>query len=63
MEEPKIQKEIDWSRVIQSAIHRFSIVLDSQLPLGDENSKQFMFEEVMKAVFGKDYFTWENKQY
>lgn len=48
-----------WGRVIELAVERRDKIATEARPPKD--SVHYIFEEVMKAVFGYDYFKWENK--
>lgn len=58
---PSQLDNIDWRRVIGTAmIRRDSVVEESYHE--DNDDAQYMFEAVMEAVFGINYFEWENKR-
>lgn len=56
---PQVLKAPDWSKVIKLAEARRDSVADGTHHEDDDNP-HYMFEEAMKAVFGSDYFDWEN---
>lgn len=58
---PMVNRYPDWTEVIEQAKSRCKYV---QSPLGlfdYEEDAQYMFEAVMKAMYGSKYFDWENK--
>jgi hypothetical protein len=58
---PRKQDNIVWDSVVQSALDRRDRVASGEYH-EDNDDAYYMFEEVMTAVFGKDYFKWENEQ-
>ncbi len=56
---PKVLNDIDWTSVIRLA----ASVKDQMIDQGmyDEDYDHYIFEEVMKSVFGPKYFDWHNK--
>lgn len=55
-------ENIDWNAIKSLAKERYENALMSNLR-EDDDFTQYLFEEVMKTVYGKDYFKWENKRY
>ena len=49
--------QIDWSNVIAGAIRTVDAIKDSTY-YDDNDDEHYAWEAVMKAVYGKDYFTW-----
>jgi hypothetical protein len=59
IETPKPLEQIDWSRVTKSA----QSLVDGVAKNGytDEDAAQYMFEDVMETIYGKDFWKWYNK--
>jgi hypothetical protein len=57
---PTVQENIDWSKVIANAKSEVDEVLNGEYHEDNDNA-QYMWEEVMETVFGKDFFKWYNK--
>lgn len=60
-EAPQVKENIDWTSVINDAISRRDSVIEGSYH-EDNDDAQYMFEAVMQAVFGEDYFSWENEE-
>lgn len=56
---PEVKEDIDFSNVIKLATKRRNSILDGDYH-EDNDDNQYIFEEVMMAIFGKEYFNWEN---
>lgn len=56
---PEVQEEVDIESIIEQAQHCLYKYGKGEKPKDQEN---YMFETVMKAVFGKDFFKWYNQQ-
>jgi hypothetical protein len=56
---PKPLDNIDWSRVIAGAQEEADCI--SEHGYDPKDSEHWIYEEVMKAVFGNDYFDWYEK--
>lgn len=56
---PAVLVEVDWSGVIEAAVARRDSVVAGTYH-EDNDDDVYMFEEVMQAVFGEGYFSWEN---
>lgn len=54
---PPPLKDIDWAKVLKLA----DVVKDRQRGCRREDDAQYMYEEVMKTVYGPLYFDWENE--
>ena len=56
---PKVLDNMDWSKVVGLADN----VKDQMVERGmyDEDYDHYIFEEVMRTVFGPKYFDWHNK--
>lgn len=59
---PTMQENIDWSSVIANAKSELDEVTNGKYHEDNDNA-QYMYEAVMKAVYGEDYFKWLNQQY
>ncbi len=59
-ESPKVQPKIDWNPLIRLAEKRVKAVSNGTYH-DDNDDIHFMFELAMKAIYGKDYFVWQNK--
>lgn len=57
---PTIQKDIDWSNVIKQAEDIRDEVVNGEYHEDNDND-HYLYEAVMEAVFGKDFFKWFNK--
>lgn len=57
---PTVQDDIDWSEVIENAKSEVEEVLNGEYHEDNDNT-QYMYEAVMQAVYGKDYFKWLNQ--
>ena len=58
---PQVLENIDWSEVISNATDRRDRVAEGSYH-EDNDDSSYMLEAVMQAVFGKDYFDWENEE-
>lgn len=65
IKEPKKLENIDWTEVINLA----ESIKDEVINLGedyiddsDSDNGEYMYQEVMKAVYGEDYFKWVNNR-
>lgn len=56
---PSVLPVIDWSGVINQAKSITKTVADGK-HIDDNDDAHYLYEEVMKAVYGKDYFKWFN---
>lgn len=57
---PKVQENIDWSNVISTVQDQVKDVEEGTY-FDEEDSKQYVWEAVMEAMYGKDFFKWFNK--
>jgi hypothetical protein len=55
---PQVLENIDWSEVINNALQRRNAIIAGTYHQ-DNDDENYMFEEVMTAVFGERYFQWE----
>jgi hypothetical protein len=55
---PKRLNDIDWTSVIAQAEDIVSMASNQETP---RDCEEYIFEEVMTAIFGKDFFSWYNK--
>ena len=53
--------EINWSNVIDLAQGEVDVVASGDYFEDSDDTSHFIYEEVMKAIFGDDYFEWMNK--
>jgi hypothetical protein len=60
---PPINSDIDWSSVIKQASGYVKQLADNGNIQDDDDMKQFLFEDVMLAVYGPDIFKWLNSQF
>ena len=58
---PQVKKNIDWSAVINMAEEERDAILSGEYR-DSSDFRHFLYEEVMKAVFGNKYFDWHNKR-
>jgi hypothetical protein len=56
---PKVLNDINWTNVIRLAVSVKDQLIDQGMY--DEDYDHYIFEEVMKSVFGPKYFDWHNK--
>ena len=56
---PKLLEHPNWTNVISMGKYRVEQISSEKFH-EDNDDKQYIFEEVMKALYGKDYFQWEN---
>ena len=56
---PKVLNDIDWTSVKRLAVNVKDQLIDQGMY--DEDYSNYIFEEVMKSVFGRKYFDWHNK--
>lgn len=56
---PEHQVEYDWSKVVNLATSVRDTLAEGEYV--DEDMPHYIYEEVMKAVFGEKYFEWHNK--
>lgn len=56
---PKSEKDMDWSAVIKLAKDHIDKIAKGEYI--DDDEKQWFYETVMQAVYGKDIFNWINK--
>jgi hypothetical protein len=56
---PKVLDNIDWSTVLRLAENVKRQMVEQGMY--DEDYSNYIFEEVMKSVFGRKYFDWHNK--
>ena len=52
---------VDWSGVVAQAREHVNGI-DAGTTSDDNDDLEYLFEEVMKALYGDDYFTWENSK-
>lgn len=57
---PTVQENINWSNVIATAKDQVKDVEEGTY-FDEEDSKQYIWEEVMTAIYGKDFFKWFNQ--
>lgn len=59
-ETPQVRQNIDWSEVMSQAAAEVEAITSGEYN-EDEDDKQYMYEAVMTAIYGSDYFEWANK--
>lgn len=57
---PDPQTDIDWSRVKETAVSGLEQSIKDKYQ--DDDLKTYVYEAVMEAVYGKDFFKWRNQQ-
>lgn len=57
--EPRLDEEIDWNRVKNSALEYVKLVDENKRV---DQSEHFIFESVVMAVYGEDVWEWINER-
>lgn len=61
---PKMVEKPDWGPVIDTVRSCMSTALsDSKNPWWDEDNREYIYEAVMQAVYGPNYFQWHNETF
>jgi hypothetical protein len=60
MNKPEVQKNIDWSGVISNAQYEVDEIEKGTYHEDNDNA-HYIYEAVMQAIYGKDYFKWMNE--
>lgn len=52
---------INWTRILNVTEDRMTTIAEGFGSRNEEDVKQFLYEEVMKTIYGADVFEWINK--
>lgn len=60
IDRPRLNPNPDWSGVISQTEETINDIVAGTYH-SDRDDKQYLWEEVMKALYGRDFFNWFNK--
>lgn len=60
MSRPSVKSNVKWTKVIVIAENIVNDVVSGSYHITDDHAR-YMFEEVMKTLYGRDFFDWFNK--